>query len=61
MEKRQESSEALNNSRNTYSAVFNPAENFVNDANLANQALIARTPAELSTRKIRLLLQMVLV
>lgn len=42
--KRHEPCETLNNNANTYNAVLDPAESFLSDANLANQALNARTP-----------------
>lgn len=45
IEKRGEPCENLNNNANTYNAVLDPAESFLSDANLANQALNARTPS----------------
>lgn len=44
IQKRHQPCEDLNNNPNTYNAVLDPAESFVSDANLANQALNAPTP-----------------
>ena len=45
VEKRGQPCEILNNNPNTYNAVLDPAEKFLTDENLANQALIAQTPS----------------
>lgn len=44
IQKRHQPCESLNNNANTYEAVLDPAESFLSDENLANQALNARTP-----------------
>jgi hypothetical protein len=44
IQKRFEPCDDLNNNANTYNAVLDPAESFVADENLAQQALNAHTP-----------------
>jgi hypothetical protein len=44
IQKRWEPCQNTENNANTYNAVINPAESFLDDANLAAEALNARTP-----------------
>lgn len=45
VEKRGQPCENLNNNPNSYDAVLDPAEKFLEDASLSNQALTAQTPS----------------